>query len=55
MLDHDARSLEPLGPRKKVRLHLCLKQHMQRVVCLNIHKVFQYDNASEFKSDMTVA
>ena len=51
MLHQNTRSLDLLKPRKQVRLHLCWKQYIKRVVCLNIPRYF--NNDSEFKSDVT--
>ena len=40
MLHQDRNSLELLGPRKKVRLHLCCKQYIRRVMFLNNQRSF---------------
>ena len=36
----DARLLEPVRPRQQVRLHLCWKQYIKRVVFLSVQKCF---------------
>ena len=40
MLHQDTRLLDPLELRKQVRFHLCWKQSIKRVVCLNTPRYF---------------
>ena len=44
MLYQDPKSLEPLEPRKQVRLHLWWKQYIKSVVCLNTTKLSRKTN-----------
>ena len=46
-----ARALRTLGPRKQMRLHLAVIYKMDGV--FKYSKVFQCDNGSDFKSDVT--
>ena len=56
MLDQDIRLLDLLKLKNKAKLHLCWKQSIKKVLCLNIPDVFKYpktfqcDNGSEFKN-----
>ena len=52
MLHQDIKSPDPLGLKNQAKLHLCWKQSIKKVVCSNT-KVFQCDNGSEFKNEVT--
>ena len=52
MLHEDKSSLEPLRPRKKVRVHLCWKQYIKKGGVLKYPRLFQCDYGYEFKSDV---
>ena len=36
MLQQDTKSPGPLGPKNQAKLHLCWKQSIKKVACLNI-------------------
>ena len=40
MLHQDTKSPGPLGPKNQAKLHLCWKQSIKRVACLNIPRYF---------------
>ena len=42
MLQQDTKSPGPLGPKNQAKLHLCWKQSIKKVTCLNI--MFWYFN-----------
>ena len=52
MLHQDIKSPGPLRLKNQAKLHLCWKQSIKKVVCSNT-KVFQCDNGSEFKNEVT--
>ena len=42
-----------LGPKNQAKLHLCWKQSIQRVACLNISRSSSVIMGSEFKNEVT--
>ena len=53
MLHQDKRSPGPLAPKTQAKLHLCWKESIKRVACLNIPMYFQCDNEPKFKNEAT--
>ena len=53
MLHQDIKSPDPLEPKHQAKLHLCWNQSIKKGGVFKYPKVFQCDNRSEFKNEVT--